>query len=381
MTDLTPDQPDFQKSLRELKTSCGEYLYRLDANTFVLEPLKLMYMDTPKTAGTSIKTRLAVLTGGATTFDDSYSRETAQEMFIHDRELNPLKAVTDFSNETQGEILFSNEWTRVCVVRNPFTRLFSAWFSKVLLRQPGYLQRLSGYQIANTFSSREEIYLAFESFVRHLQQHGVDSDPHWDQQNRLLFGEQLSWTKVFTYENLEAELLQASGLFGCDEFRIGSLNLSGMAPDWNAISESCKSSIAELYQTDFDIYGYPTIAPESHSPTELLPVYVNAVIGRNRRLTQLFERDDEKYQEIIQLKAELERNYSERNTLHSNLIQAREEGGVLRQQLEQATEQNQQIKEQNVELSGELESLINSNSWRLTAPLRKLRDLFRKTPV
>ena len=154
-----------------------------------------------------------------------------------------------------------------------------------------------------------------------------------------------------------------------------------MAPDWNTVNESCKCGIAELYQTDFDIYGYPSSAPESHAPTELLPVYVNAVIGRNRRLTQLFERDDEKYQEIIQLKAELERNYSERNTLHSNLIQAREESGLLRQQLEQATEQSQRIKEQNVELGGELESLINSNSWRLTAPLRKLRDLFRKTPA
>ena len=301
-------------------------------------------------------------------------------MFIHDRELHPLKAVTRYPDETQGEILFSDEWTKICIVRNPFTRLFSAWFSKVLLRQPGYLQRLPGYNIADKFGSEQEIYQAFEDFVSYLQTHGVGSDPHWDLQYSLLFGKRLSWTKIFTYENLEAELLEESSIFGCEEFRIGKLNISGMAPDWGAVSEPCKGTIAALYRVDLEAYGYASSAPESTGVTDLLPVYVNAVIGRNLRLAQMFERDDMKYQEILQLKEERDRICSERESLNRDLVRAQEEGGQLRKQLEEAKEFNHRLEERKSELNSELDSLLQSNSWKLTAPMRKLRDLFRKSP-
>ena len=82
------------------------YLYRLEHNTFVVESMKLLYMDTPKTAGTSLKTKLAETVADYIPPDHSDSLETVPEMFIHDRVINPLKPVTFYSEEEQNEILF-----------------------------------------------------------------------------------------------------------------------------------------------------------------------------------------------------------------------------------------------------------------------------------
>jgi len=65
-------------------------------------------------------------------------------MFIHARPNVPLPSLVDLNNRTQEEVLESPDFLRITVVRNPYTRLISAWTNKILLCEPGvkeeYLQ-------------------------------------------------------------------------------------------------------------------------------------------------------------------------------------------------------------------------------------------------
>lgn len=60
----TSDDGSRQTWLDLLEKEYADWLYRLQNNTYVLERLKLFYMDVPKCAGTSIKTLLASVVSG-----------------------------------------------------------------------------------------------------------------------------------------------------------------------------------------------------------------------------------------------------------------------------------------------------------------------------
>jgi hypothetical protein len=326
------------------------YLYRLEQNAYVLESIGLIYMDTPKTAGTSIKTKLAQLESGYVAPKDSLSLESITEMFIHDSAVNPLRTIAAFTEQDQSDMLFTTLWKRVCVVRNPYNRLFSAWFSKVLLRQPGFIEVLQGYDMPERISGISEVYSLFESFVAHLREHGCASDPHWDLQTKLLFHDDIAWDKVFRYESLEDELTANSALFGSANMELGKLNVSGFSPDWDLISEKTKEMIVEIYEPDFDVYDYRKIPPPRRDNNNTLVEYINAVAGRNDRIDMLLSSRKK-------LQLEIERLHQECDDLLSRI---------------------HDVEERSEDVSLQIKSILNSRSWKLTSPLRKLYNAFRK---
>ncbi len=345
--------------LTEFREQNLDYLYRVEVNTYIVESLHLMYMDTPKAGGTSIKTRLAQLEAGYEPPNDSYSHESAAEMYIHDKAVNPLKSVADYDDGLQEEILFSSAWRRFCVVRNPYARLFSAWFSKILLRQPGYLRTLPGYELPDVITCTSDIYTAFERFVAYLGKKGCNSNPHWDRQVLLLFHGTLQWDRIFRFENLQEELDGAANLFGGQHITLGRLNLSGFAPNWAKIAPSTRDLIATLYAEDFDAYGYGKEPPNDVSGVDLLPVYINAVVMRNERIAQLIERSE---RQVMKNEAQLAENTAQRT--ENTALQARNSEleaqiSALKQELE-------------IRLSA-IHKLENSISWKITRPLRTLR--------
>jgi hypothetical protein len=336
-------------SYSEFLAAHSEYLYRLEQNTFVVESIGMVYMDTPKTAGTSIKTRLAQVDSGYVAPRDSLSLETVSDMFIHDRSINPLKPITAYTELEQREMLFSSSWKRFCVVRNPFNRLFSAWFSKLLLRQPGFIDSVADYELPQKVSEISDIYRLFENFVIYLGKCGCDSDPHWNLQTRLLFHNDIEWDHIFRFENLQQQLRESTEYFGGKVVELDKLNVSGFTPDWNLISDETISLIQDIYKTDFEAYGYSALPPVNRGTGNILVEYINAVAGRNSRIYALTE-TNRRQQE--RLKA-LDMDYQQ-----------------LRARLDESEFEVSQ-------LAGQLNDWVNSRSWKLTSPLRKLFKLFR----
>lgn len=326
-------------TLAQLKRDHSAFLYRLEMNTFVLESQKILYMDTPKTGGTSLKTRLAELAAGYVAPSDGDSPEAVNEMFIHSRAINPLKSLTDFSEAEQADILFAEDWKRFCVIREPYSRLFSAWFSKVLLCEKGYRETLPGYTISDSFTTTSDVYAAFERFVLYLDSEGTTSDPHWGVQSDLLFGGDIKWNQVFRFEQLQEQLLQNSDFFGGWEVGLPKLNVSGYSPDWERVSPQCREAISRIYALDFEAYGYLASPPERSEADELLCTYINRVIARNKRISGLLDRLGQNKAESVELQCRLE-----------------------------------QSKREIADLQGELNHALNSYSWKITRPLRALRQ-------
>jgi hypothetical protein len=345
--------PDLNR-LDKLRKEHRDYLYRLELNTFVLESFNVVYMDTPKTGGTSLKTVLAAMEGEYNPPEDSLSDETSAEMFIHDRAINPLKPVTHFPDQLQEEILFSKDWKRFCVVRNPYSRLFSAWLSKLLLRQPGYLESVPGYALPDTIGDRDEVYAAFQDFVEYLARHGTNSNPHWDRQTNLLFAGSIEWDEILKFETLQVDLERANQLFGGQRMVLDRLNVSGFAPDWGAVPAETKDQIKSIYIDDFEAFGYEPSPPLDEGTLDILPVYVNSVVARNKRIATLIKRSTDQASVIADQRGEI-------STLEqTNSSQA--------QRLEQAEKQLAMMAQN-------LHDLENSRSWKLTAPLRRLKKL------
>jgi hypothetical protein len=333
----------------QLLETSEDYRYRLEKNTYVVDSLALMYMDTPKTAGTSIKTMLAKFQSDYRQPEDSLSLETLPEMFIHDRALNPLRPITDYSTQLQREMLFSDSWKRICVVRNPYDRIFSAWFSKLLLRQPGYMDALSGYCLPEKVAESTDIYRLFDEFLIYISEHGCSSDPHWDLQTKLLFHNTIKWGRIFRFEGLQDQLTVDAEYFGPKKLVLENLNVSGFSPDWSCVSNRTIDLIQAIYRSDFEEYGYSLSPPPYKHGADIVAVYVNAVSGRNIRLGALIQRRAQDRMQLDSAQGEIQ-------SLQARLAEIK---------LQLATTQST------------LDEITNSRSWKLTLPLRMTLDFIK----
>src|SRR5262249_28283680 len=108
---------------------------RLRYASFVSTNLGLVYVETPKAACTVVKWILAIISGHDIQLVRCRS-ESNLEMCVHNRNVHPLPSLNDFPNQQVRDIL--HRYRTFCVVRNPFTRLVSAWANKIRQHEPGY---------------------------------------------------------------------------------------------------------------------------------------------------------------------------------------------------------------------------------------------------
>src|SRR3954447_14055595 len=113
------------------------------AANYVLPRWKLVYVSNPKAACTSIKWLLADLQGVEPKLIYKTLRpETTPDCTIHHGkrddwpETPRLNTLTD---EQLASITPKNGWLVFSASRHPAARLWSAWQSKLLLRQPSYV--------------------------------------------------------------------------------------------------------------------------------------------------------------------------------------------------------------------------------------------------
>jgi Sulfotransferase family len=111
---------------------------RLRFSTFVSLPRRYMYFEVPKAACSTVKELLRRLEGAQPMellSGDVW--ESRRDMFVHWRNNIPLPSLPDLDDNTQREVLESPTFFRLTFVRNPYTRLASAWRNKVMLCEPG----------------------------------------------------------------------------------------------------------------------------------------------------------------------------------------------------------------------------------------------------
>lgn len=190
--------------LRRAAASDASLRGRLEYGTFVSTRYRYLYVSTPKVACTSIKLFLHSLEELPPIQPFSGAHESKLSMFIHDRQQFGLPSILELTPTLQEQALNASGWFRFALVRNPYSRLFSAWQSKIRTVEPDF-EHVAG-QIRHSFPDGAlPTFPEFVDFVCDREDLST-CDAHWQLQSGLAFSDLLRHS-ILTYK------LEAIGVF------------------------------------------------------------------------------------------------------------------------------------------------------------------------
>jgi hypothetical protein len=270
-------------------------------NCWYSEHHRLLYVPTPKAACTSIKWWFADLVGvSREAIHAVESLESDPELAIHDafQSVAPDNVV-NLSLPTLDFALRSQDVFRFAVVRNPYKRIFSAWQSKLLLREPGQSRPYLNCPFFHLpINDATDVSRAFEAFLEHLSAHESPNflDPHWTPQTELLRPDLVGYSRIANVEalgDLRADL--ARHLVGSsrpDPFAGPRANESLIPFNSAFISPRSAALLRDLYSADFKIFNYDLSVPPdqgkiSARELEVALMGVGLLRGRHVRIAQL----------------------------------------------------------------------------------------------
>ena len=211
---------------------------------------KYVYIETPKVACSTIKRTLQLVEVGG-----DRARLSAN---VHDRESSPL--LGPFSPGIDiGRVMRGDGFTLFCFVRNPFSRVVSAYIDKVLMGGP------ERERILSSMGFDPRLDTPFAGFLETLRDMSPESaDIHFAPQSFLLQPRRLNYGFIGRFESFDHDfqwLLRhiapdsASG-DGVENIREHAVGGGNFIPRLVGRDES--RLIREIYREDFANFGYGT---------------------------------------------------------------------------------------------------------------------------
>jgi hypothetical protein len=257
----------------------------------VLPELRVLFLPVPKAGCTSVLWLLAELAGiPAQRFARSTGPEVSPALTVHDMSLWAPHRLADLYDERRERALTESGWLRFSIVRDPGRRLWSAWQSKLLLREPRFVDTFGDEPWFPRVPERPaDLVEDFRAFVAALPG-GAAEDVHWAVQHELVA--QLPLTHVGRVEQLEATLALLREHLG-DRWpgRLARENRSPLPMPPHAYDEPAAAIMRGRYAPDLREYGYelaPT-APAGDWEERVAPLLplLRGTIGQHARIGQL----------------------------------------------------------------------------------------------
>ncbi|CAN7660029.1 glycosyltransferase [Rhizobium sp. LjRoot258] len=339
-------------------------------NSYLSRRHKLLYISTPKVACTSLKWWFASLEGySEALYSITDSEETDPDLVAHEAH-KVAPQVTNLAFGQLAEALTSDGYFRFAVVRNPYKRIFSAWQSKLLLREPlqiGPYTKYAFYQLP--IESARDIAAGFEGFLEHLASSEAPSylDHHWAPQATLLRPDLIDYTKLTKIEEtgeLRKALMEWLGEKAPDPFSVRRANESLIPYSPALVTERSVEIIRALYAEDFDAFGYerhPPSTPEGFSD-EQLDVALKAVKLIRARHQRLGER-------AVQV-ANLNRDVNRQEARVAEIVKEKDRA------LAAVADEKDRVLGA---LRQERDQMLRSRSWRITKPLRGIARVVHRS--
>jgi hypothetical protein len=285
---------------------------RLAYATYVSTARRYLYCEVPKAACTSLKTLMHKVEGlpRIETLKGSL-RETRRDMFIHDRGQFRMPSLLDFDDAQQEHILSSPEYFRFTVVRNPYTRLESAWNDKVRTCAPNYEYLYRRIKGDLPRSGDPSSIISLEEFVAVIAQEDLFCcNHHWRLQTANTLYPVLNFTHVGHLEALQETLDRFLAHVGRSDLeRPHDMNRTGSASCYTA---ALAERVHDLYSADFEAFGYdPTSWPRGArsaacgaTPAVVVSErkYLEEITERNVVIGRLYE-ERENLQQAISVKS------------------------------------------------------------------------------
>ena len=273
------------------------YARHVDQRTVVLDDLRILYLPMPKAGCTTVLWLLAELTGlPVETFERSTWPGVAPAMVIHDMKMwGEGRRLADYEGEERSRVLTEPGWFRFSHVRHPAPRLWSAWQSKLLLREPRFLATFGGEAwFPRLPADPAHIVEDFRRFVAAVAR-GEAEDVHWAVQHDLV--DQLPLGHVGRLEQLSETLELLRAHVGRSELPAaqGRENRTPLPMPPGAYDEGAADALHEHYGADFEQYGYDHVQPAvddgvnddwANQVAPLLPILRDS-IDKHARIGQL----------------------------------------------------------------------------------------------
>jgi hypothetical protein len=265
----------------------------------ILPDHKILFMPMPKAACTTILWQLAGLAGmPVERFEASALPEVSTALTIHDMaRWDPEYRWNNLDEQTRQEILRDDSWFRFTIVRNPASRVWSAWQSKLLLREPRWLREWGDRPwFPRLPSTPDELIEDFRKFVLALADPEIE-DVHWTVQHELT--DALSFNHIGRSESLDetvaALTTHLADLDHDAQLHPGRENRAPLAFPRSAYDEAGAVVMNDRYAADFDKFGYEPVSGALEDDTQwaaavepILPLLAE-LVDRNTRVGQLSE--------------------------------------------------------------------------------------------
>ncbi|MCU0524011.1 MAG: sulfotransferase family protein [Elainella sp. Prado103] len=187
---------------RALQARFCEFMPKHEFNYHIHISLKnkFIYVEVPKVACSTLKSRLQAIEAQALG-----QPPPAKDMeTIHNKKLSPLLSPSDIGIEQFDALLNDPQIFKFCFVRNPYTRVLSAFLSKLSWKEGKYRKT-----IADALDQSIDEPITFQQFLQVIEQQSVlEMDPHWRTQSAQLFGQQISYDLIGRFETLEQDWQQ-----------------------------------------------------------------------------------------------------------------------------------------------------------------------------
>ncbi len=268
---------------------------RLDYASYVLRDLSLVYVETPKVACTSFKHSIAALSGiDFRSMQHTKMAAKTPALVIHDRQLFDVPTLSQLSAGELAAILNSSSYLRFCLVRDPFRRLASAWADRVLCRSISpKAPILRHLDFPRYRADWRYLHALFAEFVDHLYRVEFPkfTNHHWQLQHQLLLPGVLNYNLVIKLEDLSrdvTQLVRHIEAHGVAWPGLARLNDTPFHFGTSLYTPTVARKVIEMFEEDFDAYGYATTIDYASSASQSLPTFelVNAIQERNVRIFQ-----------------------------------------------------------------------------------------------
>lgn len=140
-----------------------------------------------------------------------------------------------------------SQWTFFTIVRNPYTRVLSAFFNK--FEKEAYRRQFGDFELSAA---------GFHRFVYWLRDGALVEDPHWDLQVKLLFMPLAAFDTVIRFEDYAEQLRRFLGERGVPSASVPRANPRGDTQLAACYTPEVARIVAGLYERDFDELGYPS---------------------------------------------------------------------------------------------------------------------------
>jgi hypothetical protein len=225
----------------------GEPPSRMDPRMIFSSDLATLYVATPKTGCTTIKTVVAAAIG---LLDPSQLSGRARGR-IHRAWRVRDRTWSDLTDEEREKTMFSDAAYRFTSVRNPYERLVSCYLDKIADGESYHLgRRLHG--------QGEVTMLSFLQFV--ADQPPLRRDVHCRAMVDLCHFDKIRYDDIIRYEYFERDIRRVMGKLNLFDFPLPTASLSQRTDAGHYVHEllgeaEC-SLIQAIYHRDFDAFGY-----------------------------------------------------------------------------------------------------------------------------